>query len=346
MADLNLKLPTGRVVGRFITEVQDNDDPDMDPQLVPAVGRVTIKSAIDYLKIDDSIAGVFTTFRGPHVAVLDEDGYLSTPHPDTNKSMYPWMSLWANDSENISVKGWTYTASFELRTRSGKSLELPPVTFELGTNEILDLSEVVKVPSTPGYGLPQAEAAAIRAANSAEKSEGLLLAATQIAQSIRDDADSGRFDGAQGPAGNATLRVDTTVGKRVLISDGTSEYMVIGETGIRDITTLAPNVTSGKIFLYRDDSTVTMVLDAVQMSGANGGSYDMVPSGVIPIGFRPPKTNWYHSLDGPPSVRRLGVAASGWVPVYLSPVPGDVFRGTISWQTKNPWPTSLPGLPA
>lgn len=195
MADLNLKLPTGRVVGRFITEVQDNDDPDMDPQLVPAVGRVTIKSAIDYLKIEDPIAGVFTTFRGPHVAILDRDGYLSTPRPDSNIPMYPGVTLWANDSENISVKGWTYTASFELRTLSGKSLDLPPVTFELGTNEVVDLSEVIKVPSSPGYGLPQAEAAALRA--------------EAIAQSIRDDANSGRFNGSPGKDGKQGLSVVT-----------------------------------------------------------------------------------------------------------------------------------------
>lgn len=334
MAEVPLELPTGRVVGKFIFEVQDNNDPDEEPQLVPVIGDVTIKSAIDNLTIFDQSLGKFVTFRGPHKAVINSAGELSTPHPDTGRPMYTGMSLWSNDSDNLSVKGWTYTATFNLKTADGKALNLQPVTFTLATGQEVDLADVVKVPATPGYGLPQAEGAALRAE-----------AAAQVALDVKAMADAGEFDGAQGLPGNATMRVDTSVGKRVFISDGGSEHLVLGDTDLRDITTLASGVTSGKIYVQRENSLVTLTFDTVLMGGATGTSYIMIPTGGIPSGFRPPLTFWYNNVDGPPAKRRIGVTSTGALVVYLTPLPDDRYTGTISWRTRNPWPTVLPGTP-
>ena len=142
--------------------------------------------------------------------------------------------------------------------------------------------------------------------------------------------------------------VKETAGRTVTVWDylNNREQIIYGDTGIRDITALAPNITSGKLYLYRDGNTVTLIFDVVQMAGATGSNYDMVPAGGIPTGFRPPRTFWFNGIDGPPGVRRIGVNSSGWVPVYLSPVPGDVYRGTITWRTTQPWPTVLPGVAA
>lgn len=161
----------------------------------------------------------------------------------------------------------------------------------------------------------------------------------------------------QSAIGNSPLKVMTT--RSSLVFDETAglavkawdylnqrEQLIYGETGIRDITALAPNVTSGKLYLYRDGNAVTLIFDVVQMSGATGTSYDMIASGGIPTGFRPTRTFWFNGIDGPPGSRRIGVSALGWVPVYLSPVPGDVYRGTITWRTTQPWPNSLPGVAA
>ena len=144
----------------------------------------------------------------------------------------------------------------------------------------------------------------------------------------------------------SSLVFDETAGRTVKAWDylNQREQMIYGDTGIRDITALAPNVTSGKLYLYRDGNTVTLIFDVVQMSGATGTSYDMISSGGIPTGFRPTRTFWYNGVDGPPGSRRIGVSAAGWVPVYLSPVAGDIYRGTITWRTTQPWPTSLPGV--
>lgn len=179
-----MTLPTGKVIGRFIVEVQDDDDIDQDPQLIPATGTIMIRPSVDYLTINDPVVGPFTTFRGPHIAILDSEGYISTASPTTQEPMYRGAVLWANDSKDMSVNGWTYTAHFDLKTQTGKSLDLPSTTFELATGQILDLANAIKVPATPGYGLPQAEAAAIRA--------------EAIAKSILEDAESGLFDGKPG----------------------------------------------------------------------------------------------------------------------------------------------------
>ncbi|NKG22197.1 hypothetical protein [Paeniglutamicibacter terrestris] len=139
--------------------------------------------------------------------------------------------------------------------------------------------------------------------------------------------------------------VSETAGRAVRIWDYVNgrEQLVYGESGLRDITALAPNVTSGKLYLSRSRDEVSLVFSDVAMSGATGSAYDMLAAGGIPVGFRPPITHWYNGVDGPPGLRRVGVASSGWVPVYLSPVPGDFYRGKVSWSTQQAWPTSLPG---
>lgn len=201
MAEVPLELPTGRVVGKFIFEVQDNSDPGEEPQLVPVTGDIIIKSSIENLSVFDQSLGKFITFRGPHKAIINSLGELATPDPIYGEPMYTGMSLWSNDSDKLSVKGWTYTATFNLKTVEGKNLDLPPATFTLATGQEVDLADVIRVPATPGYGLPQAEGAALRAESAAvsagEDAEEALAAA------VRAEAVAGATD-----AGVASLLVD------------------------------------------------------------------------------------------------------------------------------------------
>lgn len=139
--------------------------------------------------------------------------------------------------------------------------------------------------------------------------------------------------------------VTETAGRVVKVWDYVNgrEQLVYGESGLRDITALAPNITAGKLYLTRSGNEVSLLFSDVVMGGATGSAYDMIAAGGIPVGFRPPVTHWYNGIDGPPGLRRIGVASSGWVPVYLSPVPSDFYRGKVSWSTQQAWPVSLPG---
>lgn len=368
MSALPAELSTGMVHGRFIVALVDGDDADQEPEVIPATGRVSFKASVGYVPVPVTAEGPVTVMKGPITGVLDNEGYLSTPHPTTGEPMYRGVKLLATDDQDMAVKDWTWTADYRFDSVNATTMQIPAHSFALPGGAVVDLTTMVKVPSSPGYGLPQAEAAALRAETaSAESITGAQVVDDDLVLLRRngEQINAGRVKGPpgadsvvpgprgeQGPAGisnaNQFYKVSETAGRTVSVWDylKNRDQLIYGDTGIRDITALAPNVTAGKLYLYRDGQTVTMIFDAVQMAGANGGSYDMIPAGGIPTGFRPTRTFWFNGIDGPPGLRRVGVAASGWVPVYLSPAPGDVYRGTISWRTIQPWPTTLPGVAA
>lgn len=493
MAEVPLELPTGRVVGKFIFEVQDNRDPGEEPQLVPVTGDIIIKSSIDNLSIFDQSLGKFITFRGPHKAIINSLGELATPDQITGEPMYTGMSLWSNDSDKLSVKGWTYTATFNLKTADGKTLNLPPAIFTLATGQVVDLADVIRVPATPGYGLPQAEGAALRAE-----------AAAQVALDVKAMAEAGELDGEkgdvgpmgppvaleigtvsasagnpadddimstlilsgtktqaaikaqipieqigeQGPKGdpggwttaaplgtadldtiktpglyrveaaaNATLarhypvspafgslmvyewgptpgvhvvqefkpsggvfsgilvsyyrtnggagwsawttsptmRVDTTVGTRVFITNGVTEHMVSGDTGWRkvDVIPTAPYVLSGEVRYQRINERVYLYFNNVLLDTTGSGYCPIIDLADIPQGFR--------MIGSERSIQQVGLASNAtagqtiaiftsiaWIftetATGQSPVrPTTGLSGSVSWKTNDPWPTSLPG---
>lgn len=349
MSALPAELSTGMVHGRFIVALVDGDDADQEPEVIPATGRVSFKASVGYVPVPVTAEGPVTVMKGPIVGVLDDEGYLSTPHPTTGEPMYRGVKLLATDDPDMAVKDWTWTADYRFDSVNATTMQIPAHSFALPGGAVVDLTTMVKVPSSPGYGLPQAEAAVLRAEAAAVESGESAAQAELIAQSVRDDADAGLFKGdpgKDGAPGNATLRVDTSAGKRVFISDGTTEHMINGDTGLRDITALATGVTSGKIYVQRENSLVTLTFDTVLMGGATGANYIMIPTGGIPSGFRPPFTFWFNNVDGPPAKRRMGITATGALVVYLTPLPDDRYTGTIVWRTTNTWPNSLPGIPA
>lgn len=384
MAELPLNVSTGMVTGRFVIAAIDGADAGQEPDAIPASGTVTFASPLTYAPDQTASPSPVTILFAPIVGVFDEEGYLSTPHPVTGEAMYRGVKLIATDDRDISVTDWTWTATYSFDPVAGAKSVIASHAFALPSGSTQDLTTLVQVPSSPGYGLPQAEAAVNETITGAvvvgddlqmtRRNGGTFIAGSVRGAPGEDStvpgppgpvstvpgppgADS-TVPGPPGPQGDPGpsgvsntdqfYQVSETAGRTVSVWDYlNSRYQLIyGDTGIRDITALAPNVTSGKLYLYRDGNTITMIFDVVQMAGANGSNYDMIPSGGIPMGFRPTRTFWYNGIDGPPGVRRLGVSPAGWVPVYLSPVPGDVYRGTISWRTIQPWPTTLPGVAA
>lgn len=157
--------------------------------------------------------------------------------------------------------------------------------------------------------------------------------------------------------GNATLRVDNTVGKRVFISDGTAEHLVSGDTGWRNINSaLEPmwEPSLGGLVISRSGDAVYVQAYLKATSAASGVSR----SGATRVfaampGFRPSqyagrgtailKSNIpgvVTSLATPTSIEVAGFATGG------SYVAGDTVTFSVSYQTTDPWPTTLPGTPA
>jgi len=180
------------VNGRFIVAVRDEDDQNLAPDGEPVRGQVVFTASIEYATVPVSSSGPQTVIFDDVVGVFDEQGYLCTPHPQSGRPMYRGISLVATDDTDLSVIGWTWQASYQLQSVGRKQLVIPSHSFEVPDGAFLDLATLVSIPSTPGYGLPQAE--------------GAVLRAEAIAQSIRDDADAGKFNGTA-----ATVEVGTVV---------------------------------------------------------------------------------------------------------------------------------------
>lgn len=181
MADLPAELSTGMVYGRFIIAIIDGDDAGQEPDVIPAKGTIRFKSSVPYVPVPATSLGPVTVIKGPITGVLDDEGYLCTPHPVTGEVMYRGVKLLATDDPDMAVTDWTWTAEYAFESVASSTMQIPSHSFALPAGQTVDLTTVLKVPSAPGYGIPQAEAAALRA--------------EAIAQSVRDDADNGLLDG-------------------------------------------------------------------------------------------------------------------------------------------------------
>lgn len=163
--------------------------------------------------------------------------------------------------------------------------------------------------------------------------------------------------------GNATMRVDTSVGTRVFISDGTTERMVSGDTGVRNIASMASTgwtVSGSNAFLNmrRVGSTVfcegrlQASGNAVTLAGLsqvlakpNTGFSWIGNFPIVGVAKKLPALSAATPTD-------LGVVhSSGHLYVTFPKLAGTWADGEcvnfqISWQTTDPWPTTLPGTPA
>lgn len=337
MSVLPAEISTGMVHGRFIIAMIDGDDADQEPDVIPASGRVVFKAGVPYVPVPVTSEGPVTVLKGPITGVLDSEGYLCTPHPVTGDPMYRGVKLLATDDPDMAVTDWTWTAEYRFDSVGSVTLAIAAHSFALPSGAEIDLTTMVKVPSSPGYGLPQAEAAVLRAE-----------AATQVALDVKAMADAGEFDGEQGLPGNATMRVDTTVGTRIFITDGVTEHMLKGETGRRRIESL---VTNGWVGGYL---AIGRIGNEVHIfgTGFKGAESTSEIAFYVPEGFR---NNYFNAARLPLSGAYTGSTGATAVPMsiiystgsfYISNNVAGAIVFSASWPTSDPWPTTLPGIPA
>ena len=213
MSALPAELSTGMVHGRFIVAMIDGNDDDQEPDVIPASGKIVFKAGVPYVPVPATSEGPVTVLKGPITGVLDSEGYLCTPHPVTGKPMYVGVKLLATDDPDMAVTDWTWTAEYRFDSVGAVTLAVPAHSFALPSGTSVDLTTMVKVPSSPGYGLPQAEAAALRA--------------EAISQSIRDDADNGVFNGEAATLGIGSVVSGPTAG---VINVGDEQHAILNIT--------------------------------------------------------------------------------------------------------------------
>lgn len=138
-----------------------------------------------------------------------------------------------------------------------------------------------------------------------------------------------------------TLRIDTTVGTRIFVTDGVTEHMIKGDTLNRNVTDLLTEgwaaVSNQHPTLRREGNSVT--LRAYLTRGVSAVALN------IPPGFRPDVTHVQGAFYG------LGTPAEQ-VGVELTTTARFLGSSTgthycyFRWNTRDAWPTTLPGTPA
>lgn len=139
--------------------------------------------------------------------------------------------------------------------------------------------------------------------------------------------------------------IDESAGRVVKVWDylNQREQMIYGDTGDRDISALLTNAT-GKAYISRVGNLVTLDLDGIlPTADLESGVTFLTP----PAGFRP---SLRRDFPLPASAtanlwRSAFFFAGGGLGVWLPSV-GDSYRTTLTYRTTEPWPASLPGVPA
>ncbi|MCW2132876.1 phosphodiester glycosidase family protein [Arthrobacter sp. VKM Ac-2550] len=165
-------ISTVKVVGRFLAG-RVGAPTVTGSTAVPA--RVTVDFVPEVSKIPaPAAAPAPVTFYGgglpgPVRGVLDYEGYLCTPDPENPD--YPsqrGVYLIATDDESLAVMDWTWRVTVKA---DGRVLDSYPIAVPQDA-VTLDLTLTAPVPSSEGYGLPQAEAAVAAASSAAVASAG------------------------------------------------------------------------------------------------------------------------------------------------------------------------------
>lgn len=134
-------------------------------------------------------------------------------------------------------------------------------------------------------------------------------------------------------------------------SGNTGWRVVVGDTGVRDITTvLAPERTAGRVLAHRVGVDVTVIFDSLRVPA--GASSWTTYSGNLPEMFRPhtsyglniylPSASSGTASDTTGAIRVT--STSGGVISYLNQ--DKIVRAVLTYRTDRSWPTVLPGTPA
>lgn len=130
------------------------------------------------------------------------------------------------------------------------------------------------------------------------------------------------------------LRLDTSVGARIMAGD----TMIYGDTGVRNITPLVPDLSGGAVLVRRVGLATYMHLDYV---AANSGT---TPTFTIPAGWFPPATMSYPLTDANGVVAGQLYHRNRSVELRLTGTVAGVI--TMPWVVSvSPWPASQLGNP-
>lgn len=149
---------TGKVIGRLVSLVVDSNDPDQDPDLVPLAGKVTFQLNVARVTELDASPVPMIIASTPFSAVLDENGYLSTPD-DVGGTQYQGIWLPANDDPDLNPTGTQYTVSYALTVKgTNVQVAIPSHLLFLPSGSTINLATTIPPIAAPPMTIAQAEA--------------------------------------------------------------------------------------------------------------------------------------------------------------------------------------------
>jgi lysophospholipase L1-like esterase len=198
----------GKVVAQFATFVVDAGDADETPDFSPLKGRVTFTPNTDRI-IDNGPLDAVVMGSSPIVAILDDQGYLSTPAAGT-QSIRRGIWLPATDNPQMNPTRFQYNVSYELYSFDDRPISIPSHIIDMPGNTTLNLARVVPPASAPSIGTSAAEAAAAIATDA-------LLRAVRTINGVKPDAQGNVIvTGGGTSAGGLVTSVDGASGDILL----------------------------------------------------------------------------------------------------------------------------------
>lgn len=155
----------GKIIGQLQSAVVDGSDPDETPDLVPLTGTITFTPNTVKIVETDAVPNPYIIGSVPIVAILDAEGYISTP--DANgAAAYRGIWLIATDDPSLNPTAFQYQVSYSL-TLGNMPIPIASHLIAVPGGDTVELALVIPPDAAPPIGTAAAEAAAASAAVSA-----------------------------------------------------------------------------------------------------------------------------------------------------------------------------------
>lgn len=150
MASLPSNVNYGSVVGQFIASIMDGPDANRFPDSLPLGGEITFTPSVAYVKNVNTTPNPVTIVKTVVTGILDAEGYLCTPVPDSSGNFQRGVFLVATDDPDLNPRGWTWTVDYRF-TLEGRPVASPARhSISVPTDTVVDLTTASPVPASVG----------------------------------------------------------------------------------------------------------------------------------------------------------------------------------------------------
>ena len=348
MAAVPSEVNYGRIRANFVAFIADDNGNVLEE--VPLEGNVILTPTVGVLRFPSTSpprTAVIQTLQCPVIGgILYPPGTpLGGPFPSQTG-----VAAVASDQPAGLPTTVQWTASFSLENTSAQP---NPVTFEVPSGGVVDLTTVM--PATPEPGIvvvvstvdrERAEAAAAAAAGSATDADRSRSEAASSAAAAASSAGSA-FDDAAIAQG---ARLGAEAARDAAASSATAAQAAAAQdTGWRDVSAALHEDCTGTLLVRRIGARVTARFNITSRVTTNFMRIWQMPGGWRPV------VNWMPIGMVPYGVTgtALAVGPSGWSWLLdarrYEPLEIDMpMSGELSWLTSDafPFPAAYPGTPA